>query len=416
MNVIELKLNLIKPYEKNPRNNKPAIDAVANSIKEFGFKVPIVIDKDNVIVCGHTRYAAAKKLGLEKVPCIKADDLSDKQIKAFRLADNKTAELAEWDLTLLDEEISELADFDMEQFGFGFLEQEEETEIVEVDVPKVTEEFIAKYGDIYELGNHRLMCGDSTSEQDVSELMNGNYADLMMTDPPYNVNVSNSDGMTIENDNMSSNAFANFLNYVFENASKVLKAGGAFYVWHGDNETVNFRTAMSNHELLIKQCLIWVKNGSTFGRSDYHWRHEPCLYGWKEGAAHYFINDFTQDTVIEDKIDINKLKKEEMKDLLKELLSEKTPSTIIHEDKPLKNDLHPTMKPVRLIAKLIKNSSKTDEIVLDLFGGSGTTMVACEQLNRKCYMMEYDPRYVDVIIKRWEQLTGLKAKQIKFGS
>lgn len=187
---------------------------------------------------------------------------------------------------------------------------------------------------------------------------------------------------------------------------------GGFYIWHGDSESVNFRLSCKKNGLTVKSCLIWAKNQAILSRADYHWKHEPCLYGWKEGASHYFTNDFTQTTVIEDKIDVNKLNKEELKKLVKDLLSDNKPTTIIHEDKPLVNDLHPTMKPIKLIALLVRNSSKPQEKVIDLFGGAGSTLIACEQLNRKCYTMEYDPKYCDVIIKRWEQFTGKKACKI----
>lgn len=238
--------------------------------------------------------------------------------------------------------------------------------------------------------------------------------DFFITDPPYNINVSNSQGMTIKNDNMSNIQFYEFLKAAFNNANENLKEGGAFYIWHADNESLNFRQASEYVGWKIRQCLIWVKNGFTLGRQDYQWKHEPCLYGWKDGEAHYFVNDRTQSTVIEDKLDVNKLKKEEMKDLIKELLKEKeeAATTVIYEDKPLINTVHPTMKPIKLIAKLISNSSRKNEIVLDIFGGSGSTLIACEQLNRQCYTMELDPKYCDVIIKRWEELTGNTAVKI----
>lgn len=218
--------------------------------------------------------------------------------------------------------------------------------------------------------------------------------------------------MKIENDNMESSLFREFLLKAFNCCSKALKEGGSFYCWHSDSETVNFRTTLKENGLITRQCLIWVKNGFNFGRQDYKWKHEPCLYGWKEGAGHYFVEEFNHPTVIEDALDINKLKKEEMKKLLEQMLLEKIPTTVIHENKPLKNDLHPTMKPLKMCADLIKNSSRKKEIVLDLFGGSGSTLITCEQLNRKCYMMEFDPKYVDVIIKRWEDFTGERAVKL----
>ena len=215
--------------------------------------------------------------------------------------------------------------------------------------------------------------------------------------------------MKIANDNLSDSAFAQFLDDAFHCASELLKPGGAFYIWYADSEDLNFRTNCFKNELMIKQCLIWVKNGFNFGRQDYKWQHEPCLYGWKDGAGHYFVEEYNHPTIIEDRLDFEKMKKEDMKALLEEIYSDKLAKTVIHENKPLKNDLHPTMKPIRMCAELIRHSTKPGETVLDLFGGSGSTMIACEQIGRKCYMMEYDPKYVDVIIDRWENFTGRKA-------
>ena len=400
-------INSIKPYKKNPRKNEDAIPYVMESIKQFGFKNPVILDKDNVIVAGHTRIESAKRLGITEIPCIYADDLTDEQIRAFRLADNKVGEIAEWDIDLLDTELDDILNIDMSDFGFDLdLEDEEEKEIIEDEVPEVPEEPKAKLGDIYQLGNHRLMCGDSTKEEDVAKLMNDKMADLLFTDPPYNVNISNSQGMTIENDNMDNESFRNFLHDAFQCANLSLKDGGAFYIWYADSEDINFRTACFDNNLLIKQCLIWVKNGFNFGRQDYKWKHEPCLYGWKEGAGHYFVEEYNHPTVIEDEIDLEKMKKEDMKKLLESILSDKTPTTIIHENKPLKNDLHPTMKPLKMCADMIRNSSKQNEIVLDLFGGSGSTLITCEQLHRNYYMMEFDPHYISVIIERYINFTG----------
>ena len=420
MQIVEIAIDKLKDYENNPRNNEKAVEAVAESIKEFGFKVPIVIDRNNIIVAGHTRKKASELLGLEKVPCIVADDLTPEKIKAYRLADNKTAELAEWDFEKLEKEMAELTAFDFDMTAFGFDEslfdieqQAEDDGFDEQQALEEIEEPTTKRGDIWQLGTHRLICGDSTSTSTVKRLMNGNKADLLLTDPPYNINVSNSQGMTIQNDNMSNTQFYEFLKASFTSADKNLKEGGAFYIWHAESESLNFRRASEFVGWQIRQCLIWVKNGFTMGRQDYQWKHEPCLYGWKDGASHYFINDRTQSTVIEDKIDINKLKKEEMKDLIKELLQDQTATTVLYEDKPLKNTEHPTMKPIKLMSKLITNSSKKKEKVLDIFGGSGSTLIACEQLDRQCFMVELDEKYCDVIIKRWETLTGQKAELLK---
>lgn len=399
------------PYENNARTHSDEqIDKLKNSLKEFGFINPVIIDENNMILVGHGRVMAGKELGIFEVPCIRINHLSEDKKRAYILADNKLSDMAGWDLDLLNAEL-ELIELDMSLFGFENI-TEEEIEIKEdgfdfedyEDIPEAN----SKQGEIYKLGTHYLMCGDSTNAEDVKKLMNGNIADLVVTDPPYNVNITNSQGMTIKNDNMSSDDFKYFINDAIKNMSDNLKPGGAYYIWYGDIEDINFRTSCLNNDLLLKQCLIWVKNQFTLGRQDYQWRHEPCLYGWKNGEGHYFIYDRTQSTVIEEKeIDFDSLDKESAIKILKKVYQ--LESTIIKEDKPKINDLHPTMKPINLLARLIKNSSEEKEIVLDLFGGSGSTLIACEQLNRKCYMMEYDPYYLDVIIDRWEKFTGEKA-------
>ena len=389
MDILNLGLEEIKPYEKNPRNNDNAVDAVAASIREFGFKVPIIIDKDNIIVAGHTRYKAAKKIGLKTVPCIKADDLTDEQVKAFRLADNKVAEQAEWDFDLLNEELETIT-MDMEQFGFDLPEEETQTEIIEDDVPDVPEEPKSKYGQVYQLGNHRLMCGDSTKKEDVDRLVRDQKMDLLITDPPYNVEIVGGDhnespserkkkgNMTIKNDKIDNDSFHKFLFDVFTNAYNALKDGSSFYCWYASREVVNFQTSIEESGFTVKQELIWNKSRLVMGRQDYQWKHEPCLYGWKETNSHAWYGDRKQTTVID-------------------------------WERPNKSDLHPTMKPIGLFDYQIRNSSKAGDNILDLFGGSGTTIMACEQNNRNAYVMEFDPHYVDVIIQRWENFTGKKA-------
>lgn len=380
MEIKMLKLAELVPYEKNPRKNDEAVKYVQASIKEFGFKVPIVVDKDNVIVAGHTRYKAAKKLKMDEVPCIIADDLSEEQIKAFRLADNKVSEQAVWDFDLLSGELDGILDIDMTDFGFSDIvteEEDAEEDEYEVELPV---EPRSKLGDVYQLGRHRLMCGDSTNLTDVEKLMGGNLADMLLTDPPYNVDYEGKtkDKLKIENDKMENDDFRQFLVDAFTNADMVMKAGAVFYIWHADSEGYNFRGACSDAGWKVRQCLIWAKNVMVMGRQDYQWKHEPCLYGWKEGAGHLWASDRKQ-------------------------------TTIINFDKPTRNDLHPTMKPIPLFDYQIKNNTKGGDIVLDLFGGSGTTIMACEQNGRNAYTMEFDPRYVDVIIDRWEQFTGEKA-------
>lgn len=382
MNITNIPLKNLKPYENNPRKNDDAVKYVAESIKEFGFKVPIVIDKNNVIVAGHTRYKAAKKLKMSEVPCIIADDLTDEQIKAFRLADNKVAEKAEWDFDLLNAELDDIIDLDMELFGFEDALQDDAEEAVEdefeVELPAEPK---SKLGDIYQLGDNRLMCGDSTVLEDVEKLMGGGVqADMLLTDPPYNVNYEGKtkDKLKIKNDKMDNDNFRQFLIDAFSNADMVMKPGAVFYIWHADREGYNFRGACFDVGWTVRQCLIWNKNSMVIGRQDYQWKHEPCLYGWKEGAGHLWASDRKQ-------------------------------TTVINFDKPTRNDMHPTMKPIPLFDYQIKNNTKGGDVVLDLFGGSGTTIMACEQNGRRGYSMEYDPRYVDVIVDRWEKFTGAKA-------
>lgn len=382
MKVIELEIGLIKPYENNAKMHPDSqIDNVATSIKKYGWQQPIVVDKNYTIIIGHCRHLAAQKLGLTTVPVVVADNLDDKQVKALRLVDNKSNESG-WDLELVK---TEIPDLDWEGFDFDWGIPEEEPEVhededfdVDLATPTVAK---SKLGDIYELGEHRLMCGDSTKKEDVEKLMGEDLADLLVTDPPYNVNYEGGTGMKIQNDAQTDSAFYAFLTDAFAAADSVMKEGCPFYIWFADVETQNFINAIKNQNWKFCETLIWLKNSLNLGMKDYQFKHEPCFYGWKEGAAHYFVDDRTQTTILE-------------------------------YDKPRKNDLHPTMKPVPLISKITANSSKKGEIVLDLFGGSGSTLIACEQLQRKCRMMEYDPIYCDVIITRWEQLTGQKAKKV----
>jgi DNA modification methylase len=278
----------------------------------------------------------------------------------------------------------------------------------------------SKVGEIYRLGEHILMCGDSTKAEDVRALLDAGGAEhvnLCVTDPPYNVAVENSQGMTIHNDDLGKESFQEFLVAAFKNIDEALYPGSSFYIWYATASALQFLNALEETNMSMRQQLIWVKNAFTIGRQDYQWRHEPCLYGWKDGASHYFVDDRTQSTVWDtiNVSDINKMSKAEAIAFIKELVKERdiVASTIIYEDRPQCDDLHPTMKPVPLIGKLIKNSSRKGEDVLDLFGGSGSTMIACEQLNRRCFTMEYDPRYVDAIIDRYEKFTCNKAERIK---
>ena len=424
-----VKIEKLKPYENNARtHSEEQVEKIARSIEEFGFINPVIIDSDFGIIAGHGRVLGAQKLGMEEVPCLFVEDLTETQKRAYILADNKLALDAGWDDEILKQEIKALDDlnfdvsiagFDIEDFDFNQSDIEFEEDDVEAKLPEIPK---AKYGDIYQLGDHRVMCGDSTNPDDIDKLINGEIMDLCVTDPPYNVNYGSinesgygkerDNGNKILNDNMDDESFYFFLKAFYEQMIRVLKEGGAYYIFHSDSEGYNFRKALRDAGGIVKQNLIWVKNALVLGRQDYQWKHEPCLYGWKEGAGHYFIDDRTQTTVFEDKADLDKLTKEELKEMIQDILADKIPTTIIHEDKPLKNDIHPTMKPIRLISRLVKNSSKAGENVIDFFGGSGSTLISCEQLGRKCYTIELDPKYVDVIIDRWETLTGKTAIKI----
>lgn len=381
-----IKIDEIIPYENNPRDNKNAIDKVAESIKEFGFTNPILLDKDNVVIAGHTRLEAAKKLNLTEVDCVYLD-LTEEQAKAYRLVDNKTAEFAEWDLDLLNIELEELSleGFNMDNFGFDFnLDFKDDGETLEEDDFDAEEvESIVKRSEIYRLGEHVLMCGDSTNAEDVMSLRDamGDDADLIVTNPPYNVNYEGTAGK-IKNDNMDDSSFKDFLFEAYSRMYEISKKGAGIYVFHADFEGVNFRQEMVKAGFLLKQCCVWVKNSMVMGRQDYQWQHEPVLYGWKEGATHHWYSDRKQ-------------------------------KTVWNFDKPSRNGEHPTMKPIDLIGYPIKNSSKKGDVVLDLFGGSGSTLIACEQLGRRCMTMELDEKYASVILKRWEELTGECAERIK---
>ena len=387
MQIVNMKITDVRPYEKNPRFNDDAVEAVANSIREFGWRAPIVVDKDMVIICGHTRLKAAKKLGLEEVPVHIASDLSPEQIQAYRIADNKTGEIAEWNYELLPLELRELqeSEFDLSLLGFDMEELDrmlngsEDNTVTEGEteadaVPEVPEIPKSKRGEKYQLGDHILLCGDSTVPEDIAKLMGDEQADLYLVDPPYNVALEGSNGLTIQNDNMSDSKFREFLTKAFSCAADVLKPGSAFYIFHSDSESCNFRLASGDTDLEVHQTLYWVKNAFVLGRFDYHYQSESCLYGWKPGAAHRWYSDRCQ-------------------------------TNILNFDKPKHNDVHPSMKPVDMLVYLIQNSSRRGELVLDNFGGSGSTLIACEQTGRKCRMIELDEKYVDVIRKRWAEFT-----------
>lgn len=380
MNIQLINIEKLKPAEYNPRKDLQPEDEewrkIQRSIEEFGYIDPIIVNSDMTVIGGHQRLKVLKDLGYTEIEC-NVVDLDKTREKALNIALNKIS--GEWDNQKLEELLAELKslDFDLDITGFNPDELNEifndmlEASEDDFDVDKALEEIeepITQQGDIWILGRHRLMCGDSTKKEDVDKLMNNKEADMVLTDPPYNVDVENSKGMKIKNDNMDSNSFREFLSKSFKNISETLKVGGAFYIWFASKEHINFETALNMNGLKVRQELIWVKNMFILGNQDYQWQHEPCLYGWKDGAAHYFTDDRTQATVIEDKHqDFKKMKKEELIKLLEDIYAGKISTTIIKEDKPTVNDLHPTMKPIKLLARFIKNSSRIDECILDLF-------------------------------------------------
>lgn len=381
-----LPIEELQEYERNAKlHPQEQIDQIARSMEEFGFNDPIAIDENNIIIEGHGRLLALRQLGETQVPVIRLKHLTEEQKKAYILVHNQLTLNTGFDEELLASELESIVDIDMADFGFDLdiVDLNEGPTEVEEDVdfdPTPPEEPVAKPGDLYQLGNHRLLCGDSTSLDDVAKLMGGEQVDLLLTDPPYNVAYEGGteDKLTIQNDDMADEDFRQFLRDVYSAADSVMKPGAAYYVWHADSEGYNFRGAARDVGWPVKQCLIWMKSSLVLGRQDYQWRHEPCLYGWVPGASHNWYGDRKQTTILE-------------------------------FDKPARNGEHPTMKPVPLFAYQMENSSKKGDNVLDLFGGSGTTMIAAEQLGRRAFLMELDPRYVDVIVNRWEALTGEKA-------
>ena len=376
----------LKAYERNAKLH-PAeqIQQIKTSIHEFGFNDPVAVWNDNEIIEGHGRLIAAKELGYTEIPVIRLDSLTDEQRKAYMLVHNKLTMDTGFDLELLNIELGSINDIDMTEFGFEFeMFSDDSSEVIEDDYnEELPEEPKSKLGDIYQLGRHRLMCGDSTDAEQVKVLTNGELVDMLLTDPPYNVAYEGKtkDKLKIKNDNMEDTAFRQFLCSAFSAANEVMKAGAVYYIWHSDSEGYNFRGACHDIGWQVREVLIWNKNSMVLGRQDYQWKHEPCLYGWKDGASHLWASDRKQTTVI----DFNK---------------------------PNKSDIHPTMKPVGLFDYQIQNNTKGGDIVLDLFNGSGTTIIACEQNGRKAYCMELDPKYVDAAIDRWEKFTGQKAVKL----
>ena len=419
------------PYAGNAKiHTDEQVGQIVASIEQFGFDDPVGVWHDEegkpVIVEGHGRVLAAKRLGMEQVPTISLDHLTDEQRRAYVHVHNQTTLTSGFDLETLQAELSALPEFDWEAFGFELDEVLEELPELaeEEDIPEPPQEPRTKLGDLWVMGRHRLLCGDSTDPAQVARLMGGRAADLLLTDPPYNVAYHNNDSdrwdpalakqrtdrKTIMNDKFDDEAsFERFLVDALASAKAVMRAGAAWYVWFAAMHAPAVHAALGEVGLPPKQELCWVKNHFTLGRSDYQWMHEPCLYGWKGGAGKYFAPTRAEVTVIDDMVSLKKMSKGQLRQMLEQILSPDNPTTVLRYDKPLASAEHPTMKPVPLFAHLIRNSSRRGEAVLDAFGGSGTTAIACEQMGRDAYLMELDPAYCDVIVARWERLTGKKA-------
>ena len=437
------KLGALIAADYNPRKALTPDDAeyqkIKNSILEFGYVDPIIVNEDGTIIGGHQRCTVLKDLGYTEVDVVVVS-LDKQREKALNIALNKIT--GEWDEVKLKDLLLDLdlGDFDISLTGF---EQDDLSELVDklaIEPEAQDDDFnedealaevadpVTKRGDIWVLGRHRLMCGDSTSQDDMATLMQGEMADLIITDPPYNVNYGDKAEMLdeylpskghrntnhIKNDNMDNVSFYEFMLATYQSAYEYMRAGATIYVFHAESTGHIFRQAFLDAGLKLAQCLIWEKNSFVLGRQDYQWRHEPCLYGWKEGAAHYFINDRTQDTVLlEDDIDLDAMKKSDLVAYIKQLREAyRDKTSVIYENKPTRNDIHPTMKPIALVGKFMTNSSKSGWNVLDLFGGSGSTLMAAEQLGRTAFLMELDEKFCDVIVKRWEDYTGMKAERI----
>ena len=430
LEIAYLPLDRLIPYAQNSRtHNDDQVAQIAASITEFGFTNPILIDEDGGIIAGHGRVLAAGKLGLASAPTITIAGLTEAQRRAYIIADNKLALNAGWDEKMLKLEIEAIGalGFDVELTGFSgdelaalFGGEESAAGLTDPDdAPPAEDDPISKPGDIWVLGPHRVKCGDSTSIDDALSLMDGLMADACWTDPPYNVNYESKLAGKIKNDSMADEKFRTFLRDAFVCAFAVMKPGAPIYVAHADTEGLNFRAAFKDAAFKISGCLVWAKNALVLGRSDYQWQHEPILYGWKPGAAHRWYGGRKQTTLMklggsvftqnDDGTVTARIGGESIVISGDNLVAQPAPSTIIHCEKPRRSADHPTMKPVELVSKMLRNSTRTGDIVLDLFGGSGSTLISCEMLGRQARLMELDPRFVDVIVKRWQEFTGKDA-------
>ena len=428
MKIENLTLDALIPYARNSRTHSDEqVAQVAASIREFGFTNPVLIDANGGIIAGHGRVMAARKLGMADVPCIRLAHLSEAQKRAYVIADNKLALNSGWDEKMLAAELASLKefDFDLSLLGFGSdlidimdpdLNSAEEKDPDEV--PEKQKEVKSKRGDQWICGTHRVMCGDSTSSADWGGLMHNEMADMCWTDPPYNVAYESKLAGSIKNDSMADDDFARFLAATFRAAFERMAPGAAIYVAHADTEGYNFRRAFREAGFKLSGCLVWKKDSLVLGRSDYQWIHEPILYGWKPGAAHRWFGGRKQTTVSDwsdgpiTKIGENKYQivvGDSILTVSGDAKIEETMSSILFHEKPKRSEDHPTMKPVGLIEKQIKSSARTGDIVIDAFGGSGSTLIAAERMGLKARLMELDEKFVDVIVRRWQQYTGKRA-------
>lgn len=427
MQIEQWPVSRLVPYVRNPRKNDHAVDRMSAVIKEFGFRIPVVARSDGELVDGHLRLKAALVMGLETVPVLLADDMSPEQVKAFRLLVNRSATWASFDEELLAKEIEELmlSGFDITFTGF---EQNELDRLirdhaaVEKDpeaIPEVPKEPVVGEGELWLLGRHRLLCGDCRTGVAMGHLLKGESAAMVWTDPPYNVDYVGKAG-AIKNDKMSESCFESFLFEAFVRMREALRPGGGIYVAHSEaGNGLAFRQAFNRAGLRFASCIIWKKSQAVMGRGDYHWQHEPILYGWRPGAAHKWYGNRKQKTVIE--ANLPGLTQDDEGNWVilvdgrlyrltgSDLKLEELTGTVIEAPKPARSDDHPTTKPVALIEPMISNSSPSGGLVLDSFGGSGSTLIACEELGRSCRIMELDPRYAQVIIARWQNFTGQQA-------
>jgi DNA modification methylase len=422
----------IFPYKRNPRRNGEAVEKVAASIKEFGFKVPVVVDKEFVIIAGHTRLLAALRLGMKEVPVLVATDLSPAQVKAYRLADNRVHEEAEWDEELLALELGDLSKlgFNLETTGFDAdeinallkIEQGGLLPDAEEDAVPATPAKPATFpGEVIELGKHRLICGDSTDPFVIEKLFTGAKADAVFTDPPYNVDYEGIAGK-IKNDNMKNGEFRQFLLRAYSVMFRILKDGGAAYICHAPGTSLDFLSSFDEAGFKLGGCLVWVKDSMVLGRADYQLQHEGILFGWKPTAAHKWYGDRKAKSVSEFMLEGPlaqvgpNLYRLRLGDQWFQIRGEKLAikeleTTVAKVPKPKRNEDHPTMKPVALIDKMLRNSTKKKDLVFDPFGGLGSTLISCEKHGRIAYLCEIEPKFCDVIALRWEQATGKKAKR-----